>query len=827
MTGKKLIFVLTLGGFFLTANLLAQVPYQNGEQLSFNKGWLFVKGEQSGAEQAAFDDSGWRALDLPHDWAIEGPFDVKYNARAGGLPFHGTGWYRKHFTVPAEQQGKRVKLVFDGAMSLANVWVNGTLVAERPYGYTTFFMDITDVVKAGEENVVAVRLTPEDMSSRWYPGAGLYRNTWIEYNEQVHFSHWATFVSTPEVREKSAQVKIVTSVENHKSVEVSMVLSQKILDPSGKEAARGERSIMLAPGEQKDVIQLFDVEDIIRWDVDAPNLYKLKTLISAGEKTLDAYETPFGIRSIEFSATEGFKLNGRYMKLNGVCMHHDLGPLGGAVNSRAVERQMEIMKSMGVNAIRTSHNPPSPELLEACDRLGLMVQDEAFDCWQIPKVSNGYNKYFDDWYEDDLRSMIRRDRNHPSVIMWSIGNEIIEQHDKDKGWIWAKLLSEICHDEDRSRPTTAGFNSYPGSVLNKLAENIDVVGLNYFPYHYEELMEQHPEMIVYGSETSSCVSSRGVYHLPIEPYKTHESKQVSSYDLIGPPWAYPPDVEFLYQDRFPQLLGEFIWTGFDYLGEPTPYGGRDNSTNGYWNDDWPTRSSFFGAVDLCGFPKDRYYMYQSQWTEEAMVHLLPHWNWKGMEGQEIPVYAYTNCEEAELFLNGKSLGKKVKGVDMPDQYVDYHGVKAQMWPTPYRLRWDVPYSAGELKVVAYKDGRALAEEVINTAGKPYRVELIPDRKTIYADGLDLSFITVRVLDKKGNLCPEATNLVYFHVSGTGSLRAVGNGNPSTDASFQVAYRKAFSGKCLVIVEAGEEAGEITVKATSKGLSSASTKIAVQ
>lgn len=806
---------------------MAQVPYQNGEQESFNKGWLFVKGEQAGAEQADFDDSQWRKLDLPHDWAIEGPFDVKYNARAGGLPFHGTGWYRKHFTVPPQNSGKRVKLVFDGAMSLAKVWVNGTLVAERPYGYTTFFMDITDVVKAGEENVVAVRLTPEDLSSRWYPGAGIYRNTWIEYNEPVHFAQWGTFVTTPDVREDAAQVMVVTTVENHGGEAVEAALESVIVDPSGKKVLSRNRIVTIKKGESKDILQLMDISDPVLWDIDDPQLYTLKSRVLVDGEESDRYVTPFGIRTIEFSREEGFKLNGRYMKLNGVCMHHDLGPLGGAVNRRAVERQLEIMKSMGVNSIRTSHNPPSPEMLEFCDRLGLLVQDEAFDCWQMAKIPNGYNKYFDDWYEDDLRSMVRRDRNHPSVIMWSIGNEILEQGNEDKGWILANLLSEIVHDEDRSRPTTAGFNYYPAAIDNKLAHNIDLVGLNYKPTKYKELMDRFPEMIVYGSETSSCVSSRGVYHLPIEKYNTHESKQVTSYDLIGPPWAYPPDIEFMIQDQYPNVLGEYIWTGFDYLGEPTPYGGRDNSTNGYWNADWPTRSSFFGAVDLCGFPKDRYYLYQSQWTGEPMVHLLPHWNWKGREGEEIPVMVYTNCDEAELFLNGKSLGKKIKGVDKPLHIVDFKVWDGSDFYTPCRLRWEVPYEAGELKVVAYKNGKAASEKVINTAGKPYRIELIPDRKEISADGMDLSFVTVRVVDRKGNLCPEADNLVNFEVSGAGSLKAVGNGNASTEASFQVPYRKAFSGMCMVILEAGENAGNISVKASSKGLRSASANIMVR
>ncbi len=821
---KKLIPFMGVCMFLAFLSLEAQVPYQNGEQLSFNSGWLFEKGDQEGADQISFDDVDWRKVDLPHDWAIEGPFDVKYNARAGGLPFHGTGWYRKHFTIPANEEGKRVRIHFDGAMSLAKVWVNGTYVGERPYGYSGFGFDVTELVKAGEENVIAVRLTPEDLSSRWYPGAGLYRNSWIEFNTPLHFAQWGTYITTPEISKTEALIKSEFTLENHLSEEVSGELETILLDPDGEVVLKQVKEILVKPGKGQTYTQYLSLSDPQLWDIDSPILYSAVSTLFVDGKIMDTYKTPFGVRTIEFSASEGFKLNGRYMKLQGVCLHHDHGPLGSAVSRRATERQLEIMKSMGVNAVRTSHNPPSPELLEFCDKLGLLVQDEAFDCWQMAKIPNGYNKYFDEWFEDDLRDMIRRDQNHPSVFMWSIGNEILEQGNKETGWILANMLSEICHDQDPTRPTTAGFNNYPGSVENGLAAHIDVVGLNYKPTRYTELMEKFPEMIVYGAETSSCVSSRGVYHLPIEKYKTHESNQVTSYDLIGPGWAYPPDIEFMFQDASPSVLGEFIWTGFDYLGEPTPYGGRDNSTNGYWNDDWPARSSYFGAVDLCGLPKDRYYLYQSQWTSEPMVHLLPHWNWKGRKGEIIPVYAYTNGDEAELFLNGKSLGKKVKGVDKPQQIVDFAVWDGSDFYTPYRLRWDVPYKAGELKVVSYKDGKAVAEKVIRTAGKPAMIRLTPDRTIISADGLDLSYVTVEVLDKKGNLCPTADNRIDFFVNGKGNIKAVGNGNASTTASFQDPFRKAFSGKCMLIIVAGKSEGVIDIEASSSGLKTAKTTI---
>lgn len=827
MKRVKIVFLLIQGFLALVILLpvMGQQAYENGEQQSFNSDWLFSRGDLPGAEEGSFDDSGWQVLDLPHDWAIEGPFDEKISTRTGGLPVYGSGWYRKHFEIPARHVGKRVKIVFDGAMSLAKVWVNGSLVAERPYGYTTFHFDVTELLETGKENVIAVQLKPEDFSARWYPGAGIYRNTWIEYNHQVHFSQWGTYVTTPEVSKDRAQIQVISSIENSEDRSLELTLVSEILDPSGLPVAEESRTIKIAAGKAQDILQLLDVANPVLWDIDSPRRYRLLSKIFVEGNQVDSYLTPFGIRTIEFSASEGFKLNGRYLKLKGVCMHHDLGPLGSAVNRRATERQLEIMKSMGVNAIRTSHNPPSPELLEFCDRLGLMVQDEAFDCWQMAKVPNDYSKYFDDWFDDDLRSMIRRDRNHPSVIMWSIGNEILEQGNADKGWILARMLSEICHDEDDSRPTTAGFNYYPASVDNKLAEHIDIVGLNYHPASYSVLMEAHPEMIIYGSETSSCVSSRGIYHLPLELYDSHESLQISSYDLIGPPWAYPPDVEFMYQDAHPSLLGEFVWTGFDYLGEPTPFGGKDNITDGKWNADWPARSSYFGTVDLCGFPKDRYYLYQSQWTSSPMVHLLPHWNWQGREGEGIPVYGYTNCQEAELFLNGESLGKKVKGRDRPLQKVDYYNHDGSDFYTPYRLLWNVPYSSGELKIVAYNNGQAVAEKVIETAGKPARISLIPDRTEIMADGEDLSFITVQLEDKHGNPCPLADNLIEFEVSAEGKIKAVGNGNAATTESFRAPFRRAFNGKCMLIIASGDSGpGSIQIKARSKGLKSAESYI---
>ena len=783
----------------------------------FNKNWLFFKGQVKDGEKPFYNDSNWRSLNVPHDWAIEGPFSNKHNARTGGLPVTGEAWYRKHFTVAKENKDKKISIEFDGAMSNAKVWLNGKFIGERPYGYIGFEFDLTKHVKFGEENVLAVQLHPKDLSARWYPGAGIYRNVRLKINNSIHIPQYGTFVTTSEISKEKSSVNIETKIENYNETTSNVVLKTVITDDKGLVVAENSTDIKVSKNTTEN-IQL-SVENPTLWDMTNPVLYTATSSVFVKNVLVDEYNTSFGIRTIEFDKTKGFLLNGNPVEFNGVCMHHDQGPLGAAVNYRAKERQMQIMQSMGVNALRTSHNPPSPEMLEICDKLGIVVIVEAFDEWQIGKVENGYNKHFDKWHEIDLRDMIKRDRNHPSVIMWSIGNEILEQGRKD-GWKVAKLLNDICHDEDNTRPTTVGFNYYPAPFDNKLAEFVDIVGMNYWPENYNEILEKNPDMIVYGSETSSQTSSRGVYHLPIEFKEKHETNHVSSYDVtVGPPWAYAPDIEFDAQEKASKSLGEFLWTGFDYLGEPTPYGGRDNSTNGYWNDDWPSRSSYFGPVDLAGFPKDRYYLYQSQWTTKPMVHVLPHWNWEEKLGETIPVFAYTNAEEVELFLNGKSYGKKIKGKDLTEIPSEYHDFKKGMYKTKYRLSWNVKYQPGELKVVAYNKGEVVATDIRITAGKPAKIKLIADRNKITADGKDLSFITVVVEDKDGNICPKASNLIKFNIEGNGVLAAVGNGDPTSLKSFQIPERNAFSGKCLLVVKSTENGGEIKITATSEGLAS--------
>jgi len=788
---------------------------------SFNQGWIFQKGELGDEQHVSLDDSQWRSLDLPHDWAIEGPFDIQYDTRTGGLPIYGTAWYRKHFVMDALSEGKRVTLEFDGVMNNAEVYLNGEKVGARPYGYIGFEVDLTPHIKFGEENVIAVRVNPKELSARWYPGAGIYRNVWMEIKDPVHIAHWGTYIVTPEVSKEMAVINVETSLESRGDLQGRYSLETVVLDSSGKRIAAIESSVEFT-GEQEAVVnQSLSLERPELWDTKHPYLYLARSSLYRNSQEIDSYETSFGVRTIHYSAEKGFLLNGQPVKFKGVCLHHDLGPLGSAVNYRATERQLEIMKSMGVNAIRTSHNPPSPEQLEICDRMGILVQVEAFDEWKLPKVENGYHKYWDQWHETDLRDMIRRDRNHPSVVMWSIGNEIREQGQKEGGAMAARLTA-ICHEEDPTRPVTAGFNQYPACVHNGLADAIDLVGFNYKPTQYDNVLQDHPEWIVYGAETSSCVSSRGVYHLPVENYDKHSSLQVSSYDIISPPWAYPPDFETFAQESMPRSLGEFVWTGFDYLGEPTPYNGRDNETDGKWGGDWPSRSSYFGVVDLCGFPKDRYYYYQSVWTDDPMVHILPHWNWEGSEALTIPVYCYTNCDEAELFLNGESLGKKVMGVDKTTIPAEFNWWKRPetSWDSPYRLNWNVKYQPGVLKVVAYRGGEVAAEKTIATAGSPAQIRLAPDRLAIDADGYDLSFVSVQIEDKNGNFCPLAENLIQFQVEGPATIAAVGNGNAATTEPFQASYRKAFNGQCMLIIKSrGESAGEIKITATSEGLTS--------
>ena len=786
-----------------------------GRRSSFDENWKFLKSEAPGAEQAAFDDKAWRALDLPHDWAIEGPFDVKYGPSTGGLPIGGTGWYRKHFTVPAEDIGKFYSIEFDGAMSNSTVWLNGHELGGRPYGYSSFEFDLTADLKFGAENVIAVRLVPEEASSRWYPGAGIYRNVWLVVTGPVHVGHWGTYVTTPDVSASGATVSVKSEIRNRNAAPAHVTVETSILDAAGKQVGHESSDATIAPQSSSTVAAVVKLSQPHRWDTRDPYLYLAVTTVRSGNQVLDRYVTPFGIRTIEFNRDKGFLLNGRAMKINGVCDHHDLGALGSAVNRRATERQLEILKGMGVNALRTSHNPPSPEMLDACDRMGILVMDEAFDMWKIPKVPNGYSKYFDQWGERDMRDMLLRDRNHPSVMMWSIGNEIPEQGRAD-GWETAKMLTGIAHEVDPTRPTTSAMNNWQAAMKTGFADQVDLKGFNYQPMQYAQIRKDHPAWVVFGSETGGCASSRGVYDLPVANAFNRPTRQVSGYDIVAPSWAYCGDVEFDAQDRLPNILGEFVWSGFDYLGEPWPYANAQ---------DWPSRSSYFGIVDLAGFPKDLYYLYKSKWTTEPMVHVLPHWNWAGHEGQTIPVMAFTNAQEVELFVNGKSLGRKKPGVDTVVIPVGRNVSPDLKFTSKYRLEWEAPYAPGSLRAVAYKNGKQVAVDEIRTAGAPARLRLVPDRTKISADGQDLSFVTVRIEDKDGNLCPLAANLIQFKVEGAGKIKAVDNGNAASVEPFQASQRTAFNGLALLIVRSkAGQAGRIQVTAASDGLQTAAASL---
>ncbi len=817
-------FAMLLGLLLLNAVAWAAPPPALRVDLrrqSFNHDWHFRRGDATGAERAQFDDSKWASVRLPHDWAIGLPFDPKINPHTGALPISGIGWYRKHFVLPGAASGRYLRVDFDGAMANATVWVNGHKLGERPYGYSSFGFELTPWLHFdGRVNVLAVRLHPEAESSRWYPGAGIYRNVWLEITGPVQVAHWGTAITYKDVSAAQATVFVRTELGNRGSAARRVDLHSTVVDASGMSVWSAQTSAELpAEGSVKVPVTL-RVEHPALWDTDHPNLYTLQSEIFIAGHVVDSYSTPFGIRQLNFDVKQGLSVNGQVVRLHGVCLHHDLGALGAAVSRRATERQLQILKAAGVNAIRTSHNPPSPELLEFADRLGFLVVDEAFDEWRVAKVVNGYHKYYDTWSERDLREMVRRDRNHPSIIMWSIGNEIPEQG-SPTGKQEAHRLTALFHDEDPTRPTTSAFNNWKDAIRNGLADEVDIPGFNYAPTHYADIQREHPGWIIYGSETASCVSSRGVYHLPLEKYEKHNSRQLTSYDVIAPYWAYCPDVEFAAQEQSPSVLGEFVWTGFDYIGEPTPFFGwkADNSR------DWPARSSYFGMVDLAGFPKDRYYLYQSQWTSAPMVHVLPHWNWPDRLGQSIPVMVYSNADEVELFLNGKSLRSKRVGSEPVTLPVGPDVNDKGSIASRYRLLWQVPYAPGTLLAVARRAGAEVARYEVRTAGAAASIHLQADRVDIAADGDDLAFITARVEDANGNLVPDADNLIRFKVSGAATIAAVDNGNAATVEAFHADQRHAFSGQALLIVRArAGEGGDVSVIASSDKLASGATEL---
>jgi beta-galactosidase len=827
--------------------ILAQITACAGQRTSFDDDWLFIKGDPPEASNKlayavvkgwvaatggeftknparavdppggnpgagvpytayGYDDSGWRALNLPHDWGIEGPFEQVYPGNTGKLPWWGAGWYRKHFQISAADADSRIYLDVDGAMSYAMVWLNGRFVGGWPYGYSSWRMDLTPYLRFGSQNVIAIRLDNPPESSRWYPGGGIYRNVWLVRTSPVHAGHWGICVTTPEASKETAQVNIRVRVENDSGSDCSVSVKNEFFeltanDEKGKALASVESDEMQVPARQGSMCRnQVQFKQPKLWSLETPSRYVVVTSILQNGKILDQTETPFGIRNIEFTATNGFLLNGRRVEIKGVCDHHDLGALGTAVNVRALQRQIEILRQMGCNAIRASHNPAAPELLDLCDKMGMLVMDESFDCWEQGKNKNDYHLLFDDWHEKDWRAELRRDRNHPCIILWSIGNEVGEQL-TPRGPVIAAELTRIAHEEDSTRPTTAACNRIEAGV-NGFQHGVDVFGYNYRPAYYAKFRETNPKQSLFGSETASSISSRGVYLFPVTDNKVGGMAhyQVSSYDLYATHWAMPPDRDFEGEDKNPFVAGQFVWTGFDYLGEPTPH----------YGDQAPSRSSYFGIVDLAGFPKDRFYLYQSCWRPNfPMVHIVPQcWNWPGRDGQLTPVHVYTSGEEAELFLNGKSLGRKKKG------------------PFEYRLRWDdVVYQPGTLKVVAYKNGRQWATDTVQTTGPAAKLLLNADRGKIAADGTDLSYITVKVADNEGRLISEAANAIHFGVSGPGEIVATDNGDPTDLTMFQSRQRNAFNGLALAIVRAKRGShGTIQLRAESPHLTEATIAI---
>lgn len=796
------------------------VAQQRTETL-LEKGWKFMKGDVADAMKPDFDDKQWEAVTVPHDWAIYGPFDRSHDlqevavtqnletaasvktGRTGGLPYVGVGWYRTTFEAPA---GKLVSLVFDGAMSEARVYVNGQEVCFWPCGYNSFHCDVTPYLnKEGAKNLLAVRLENRPQSSRWYPGAGIYRNVRVVATEDVHVPVWGTQLTTPHVSAEYASVCLKTTVEGAGTKDVR-ILTQ-ILSPEGEVVASKDNTMKINHGQPFEQNFLVDAPRL--WSPETPYLYKAVSKIYVDGQQTDEYTTRFGIRSIELVADKGFFLNGQHRKFQGVCNHHDLGPLGAAINVAALRRQLTLLKDMGCDAIRTSHNMPAPELVELCDEMGFMMMVEPFDEWDIAKCENGYHRFFKEWAEKDMVNMLRQYRNHPSVVMWSIGNEVPTQCSPE-GYKVASFLQDICHREDPTRPVTCGMDQVSCVLANGFAAMLDVPGLNYRTHRYVESYEKLPQNLVLGSETASTVSSRGVYKFPAELKKQamYDDHQSSGYDLEACSWSNVPDEDFALADDYDWTLGQFVWTGFDYLGEPSPYD----------TDAWPSHSSVFGIIDLASLPKDRYYLYRSIWNKrDNTLHVLPHWTWPGREGENTPVFVYTNYPEAELFVNGKSYGKQRKLT--ADEARALQGKDSLWLQRRYRLMWtDVPYEPGELKVVAYDNsGKKVEEKTVRTAGKPHHLEVVADRTVLSADGKDLAYITVRVVDKDGNLCPADDRLVSFTVKGAGSFRAAANGDATCLDLFHLPRMHAFSGQLTAIVQSGAESGNLVFEAKAKGV----------
>lgn len=807
---------------------------ESRERLSFNDGWLFSLADDSLAARPEFVDSGWRKLNLPHDWAIEGDFSQDNPSGTGGgaLP-GGVGWYRKTFVAENKDKGKHFRIEFDGVYMNSEVFINGTCLGKRPYGYISFSYDLTPYLKWGEKNVIAVRVdNAEQPNSRWYSGCGIYRNVWLLKTGDVCVAEWGTYVTTAKVDGQGASLNLVTTLENIGKENADVTVRSVLKDAEGKEVAQAESPANVVAEKSAEIAQKLQVTSPQLWDVEHPYLYSLVTEVMKGGQCVDRYVTPVGIRTFSFDAAKGFVLNGKPTKINGVCMHHDLGCLGAAVNVRAMERQLQMLKEMGCNGIRCSHNPPAPEWLDLCDRMGFIVMDEAFDMWRKKKTAYDYSLYFNEWHERDLHDFILRDRNHPSVFMWSIGNEVLEQwndaqadtlsleeanlilnfgHSADMlakegevsvNSLLTKKLADFVKALDPTRPVTAGCNEpNPANHLFR-SEALDIIGYNYHNVNIPDVPRNFPGKPFIITESNSALMTRGYYRMPSDEMFIWPERwdkpfydatfACSSYDNCHAPWGNTHEENLLLTKKNDFISGQYVWTGFDYIGEPTPYG-------------WPARSSYFGIIDLAGFPKDVYYLYQSEWSNKQVLHLFPHWNWTA--GQDVDMWCYYNqADEVELFVNGKSQGVKAKDEN------HLHVV------------WRVKYEPGSVKVVARKDGKVVGEKEIRTAGEPKKIRLTPDRNTLNADGKDLSFVTVEIVDAEGNLCPLADNLVHFEVEGNLFIAGVDNGSQTSMERFKDNKRKAFNGKCLVVLQNNGKTGAARLKAVAEGLEDAVVEI---
>lgn len=783
---------------------------------TLHQGWKFAKGEQDGAASPAFDDSGWQNITVPHDWAITGPFDMDGNGSTAKLPWKGQGWYRTELDIPSSSADKRTYLIFDGVMAFPKIYVNGELAGKWDYGYNSFYVDVTEHLNPGGENILAVHADTRQHDSRWYPGAGIYRKVQMLTVNPVHVDIWGTYITTPIVKPNYADVRIRTSVQNKSDAEAALLLEQVIVSPDGNEVARGNLADTLKAGSDKDLEVNLTLTDPERWDIDNPALYTAHTSIYQNGELVDSYFTDFGVRTIRFTADDGFYLNDRRVQFKGVNLHHGHGPLGAAFYPRAMERQLQIMKELGVNAIRTSHNTAAPELLELTDKMGLLFFNEVFDKYD-QKAGIVDTTDFENFAHRNIRNHVVRDRNHPSLFLWSVGNEIGDvQWNIDNGFQRLHTMVNYVEKYDHTRPTTLVNDQWESAKLRHF-EYYDVHSWNY-SRRYRLARQLEPNKSVIISESASTVSTRGFYEFPLPegPTDFTKSLQVSSYDLNAPWWAEIADDDFMWQQQEPYIAGEFVWTGFDYLGEPTPYVEFMVEDLGLEPQD-AARSSYFGIVDMVGIPKDRFYLYKSYWKpDETTVHILPHWNWEEAGQDTLPVFVYTNGDCAELFLNDESLG------------TDCKDPKSENSIERFRLMWmGVDYEPGELRAVAYKEGQKIGEQVMKTTGEATRLKLSPDRSTISSGGMDLSYILVEAFDEDGNAHPLAMDRVQIEVEGPAELAGVGNGNPQSYEPFQADYVDLFYGKAMIILKSGYQSGDVKVSVSSDELEGASVELRVE